>query len=178
MDWSRRLAVALAAATVLAGTGVALGAGQLAPLTAQRTLDSQILVAINRARADHGLAPLRPAAPLSAAAAFHSREMVEHGFFAHTSYGGGPFSQRLARFYPSNGYRSWSVGETILWVSPNVDARAAVRDWLNSPEHRRILLGSTWRELGISALHASSAPGAFQGLEATVVTADFGARAR
>jgi uncharacterized protein YkwD len=185
MVWSRRLSAALAAATALAGTGVAVAATD-APATgtrstsvsAQSQLGGQILADINRVRATHGLGTVRAAWRLSAAAASHSHDMLAHGFFAHESFGGAAFWTRIARYYPSKGFRRWGVGETLLWVSPDVDAAAAVQDWLESPEHRRILLDPSWHELGVSALHVTSAPGDFHGLETTVVTADFGIRTR
>jgi uncharacterized protein YkwD len=143
-----------------------------------QSLDDRILVVLNQARGARGLRPLTPSAPLDAAAAAHSQDMLRHGFFAHDSFGGGNLEQRLDRYYPSTGFLTWTVGETLLWVSPYVDARTTVTDWLGSPEHRQILLGSTWRELGIAALHVGDAGGVFGGHEVTVVTADFGARAR
>ena len=41
-----------------------------------------------------------------------------------------------------------------------------------------ILLDPSWREVGVSAVQDSAAPGDFQGLQATIVTADFGVRSR
>jgi uncharacterized protein YkwD len=47
---------------------------------------------------------------------------------------------------------------------------------MGSPGHRENLLSQRWREIGISAVHASSAPGVYGGQEVTIVTADFGLR--
>jgi hypothetical protein len=33
-----------------------------------------------------------------------------------------------------------------------------------------------WREIGVSAVHAASAPGVYHGLPVTIITTDFGAR--
>ena len=49
---------------------------------------------------------------------------------------------------------------------------------MNSPEHRANLLDRSWREVGLSAVHAASAPGVYGGDEVTIVTADFGFRTR
>jgi hypothetical protein len=38
------------------------------------------------------------------------------------------------------------------------------------------LLDPNWREIGVSAVHASSAPGVYNGLPVTIVTTDFGVR--
>ena len=139
-------------------------------------LESQVLGQVNAIRARRGLRQLRISAGLSAAAAQHSREMAEDGYFAHESANGGAFWRRIQRFYGMGRYHSWQVGENLLWSSPDVDAAAALRMWLASPEHRANLLNGKWREIGVSAVHVESAPGAYHGLPVTIVTADFGAR--
>ena len=47
---------------------------------------------------------------------------------------------------------------------------------MGSPGHRANLLSPRWREIGIAAVHAASAPGVYGGHEVTIVTADFGVR--
>jgi len=102
--------------------------------------------------------------------------MAAYGFFTHESRDGTAFWQRIKRDYPKSGYRVWSVGETLAFSSGSIDAAAAVRMWMSSPPHRRVLLDPTWREVGVSALRVTSAPGDFQGDDVTLVTADFGIR--
>jgi uncharacterized protein YkwD len=178
-----RISVAAALlACVLAGFGAAAGAGtgavQSRSITARADLDRSILAQVNAVRVAHGLPPLHKSAALASAAAQHSISMARVGYFAHESANGQPFWRRVQRFYRSGGFHSWSVGENLLWVSPDVDAKEAVSMWLRSPEHRRILLKRDYRELGLAAVHAVAAPGAYRGLEVTIVTADFGARFR
>jgi uncharacterized protein YkwD len=48
--------------------------------------------------------------------------------------------------------------------------------WKDSPPHRENMLGTRWRDIGISAVHVAAAPGAYGGHEVTIVAADFGAR--
>jgi uncharacterized protein YkwD len=144
--------------------------------SAMRTLEQGVLANLNALRRQHGLAPLRLSSPLSAAARQHSTEMASHGYFSHNSANGSSFDRRIARFYPSRGRRYWSVGENLLWSSPDVDPVGALDMWLNSPKHRQIMLTARWREIGLSAVHVTSAPGTFGGREVTVVTADFGVR--
>jgi uncharacterized protein YkwD len=86
------------------------------------------------------------------------------------------FDRRIARFYPSGGSRYWSVGENLLWSSPDIDPSGAVEMWLNSPPHKKNMLTARWREVGLSAVHVVSAPGTFGSREVTIVTADFGVR--
>jgi hypothetical protein len=38
------------------------------------------------------------------------------------------------------------------------------------------MLTTRWREIGLSAVHVASAPGAYGGREVTIVTTDFGVR--
>jgi hypothetical protein len=100
------------------------------------------------------------------------------GYFAHDDFDGTPFWKRIQRLYPSSGFRRWSVGENLLWASPEITAAHAVQLWLRSGEHRKILLDPTWREVGLDAVHDSAAGGVFHGRAVTIVTADFGVRTR
>ncbi len=139
-------------------------------------LESQLLGKINLTRGRRGLRPLRLSARLTAAANQHSASMAAKGYFSHDSANGGSFFKRIASFYTYHGYSNWSAGENILWSSPDIDSGGALRLWMNSPEHRANLLNRSWREIGLSAVHAANAPGVYGGDEVTIVTADFGFR--
>ena len=110
-----------------------------------------------------GSAALRLSRQLAAAAAQHSTQMAQLGYFAHDSAHGVSFASRLRSFYPAAGHRCWSVGENLLWASPSIDAARALSLWMGSPGHRANLLSRRWREIGISAVHAASAPGVYGG---------------
>ena len=167
------VAASLAAAVALAGPAAAAGSRPAAHLSA---LEAGVLTQINNVRQAHGLAALRLSVTLSAAAVQHSAEMGRDGYFAHESFDHSAFWKRVQRYYPSTGYRNWSVGENLLWSSPDVDPPRAVTMWMNSPEHRANLLNPAWREIGLSGLHLDAAPGAYGGQAVTILTADFGAR--
>jgi uncharacterized protein YkwD len=139
-------------------------------------LASQLLGQINVTRARRGLRPLRLSARLTAAANQHSTSMAATGYFSHDSANGASFFKRIASFYSYRGYSRWSAGENILWSTPDVDPAGALRLWMNSPEHRANLLNHGWREIGLGAVHAASAPGVYGGDEVTILTADFGVR--
>jgi uncharacterized protein YkwD len=160
---------------VLAAAAVAAPA---APRHALRlsALESGVLRDLNRIRTQHGLAPLHLNASLTAAAAQHSREMGADGYFQHSSHDGTAFWRRIGRYYGSGGYGYWSVGENLLWSSPDVDPAHALELWMNSPEHRANILAPRWREIGVSAVHLQSAPGTYRGLAVTIITTDFGVR--
>jgi uncharacterized protein YkwD len=167
------LAAALAAPAALAA---APSASATRGLTSERALESGVLQEINLLRRKHGLVALRLAAPLTAAARQHSESMASAGFFAHESADGSPFWKRVRRFYGPTGSGYWSVGENLLWATPDVDAQRALELWLASPLHRQNMLTPRWREIGLSAVHSEAAPGAFGGGPATILTADFGVR--
>ncbi|MBA3733705.1 MAG: CAP domain-containing protein [Actinobacteria bacterium] len=166
------------AASVLGLWAVASPAGATSqrPASAMSSLEQGVLANINGFRHDHGLAPLRFSSKLAAAARSHSGEMARRGYFSHDSANGASFDRRISRYYSVAGKQYWSVGENLLWSSPDVDATGALNMWLNSPEHRTILLTARWREIGLSAVHVASASGTYGGREVTIVTADFGVR--
>lgn len=172
-----RIALAMVALAVAGGPAVTTAhATQSGRDKARATaLAADVLAELNSLRTKRGLVPLRVSSGLLAAAAYHSREMTQNGYFDHRSADGGVFWKRVARFYPS-GRAAWSVGENLLWASPEIDAAGAVRMWMGSPEHRKNMLDPTWREVGISALHLTAAPGFYKGLEVTILTANFGVR--
>jgi uncharacterized protein YkwD len=140
------------------------------------SLEAGVLKQLNAIRGQYGLVPLKLNASLSSAAVSHSQEMGVDGYFEHNSYDGTAFWRRIGRWYPSNGYGYWTVGENLLWSSPDVDASRALDLWMHSPEHKANILAPRWREIGISAVHLTTAPGAYRGLSVTIVTTDFGAR--
>jgi uncharacterized protein YkwD len=157
---------------------VVVPASRARPSGARRLLSSlelDIVARINAQRTTRGLRPLRVSRGLTAAATYHTRQMGQIGFFEHESVNGAPFWRRIERFYPSGrGY--WSVGENLFWESPDTSASSAVREWMKSPPHRQNVLDREWRDIGISAEHFESAPGAYGGRSVTIVTADFGVR--
>jgi uncharacterized protein YkwD len=144
--------------------------------SATHALEQGVLSNMNALRREHGLSPLRISSGLSTAARKHSTDMATRGYFSHTSVGGTSFDRRIARFYPMGHKRYWSVGENLLWSSPDVDPARALEMWINSPEHRKVMLTARWREIGLAAVHVPAAPGSFGGREVTIVTADFGVR--
>jgi uncharacterized protein YkwD len=162
-------------------TPAAAPAGKSAPQrsrarTAMAVLEDSIIDRMNQVRRSHGLRPLRANTKLRAASLFHSRDMGRRGYFEHDSISGTAFWRRIERFYPSRGFRSWTVGENLLWGTDTYDAAFAVREWMNSPPHRENILSRDWREVGIGAVYFANAGGEYRGRRVTIVTADFGAR--
>ena len=172
---TRLVALAITAFSLCIAVSPA-GATANRPATAMSTLEQGVLADINAFRAQNHLAQLRLSAPLTASARAHTRQMAAAGYFAHESADGSAFWRRIQVFYTSSPWRYWSVGENLLWSSPDVDASGALTMWWNSPEHRKNMLTARWREIGLSAVHVPAAPGTYDGREVTIVTTDFGVR--
>ena len=117
---------------------------------------------VNAFRAGHGLPRVRPSRPLSRAADTHSRDMVARSFLAHESSDGTPFSLRVRRYATALG-----VGEALAALSQG-GAAAVVDMWVNSPTHRAILLGPSFRRIGVSRRWGTLGTGPM-----ALVTADF-----
>jgi uncharacterized protein YkwD len=84
--------------------------------------------------------------------------------------------KRIQRFDPSGTGSFSSVGENLLWSSPDVSPRKALQMWLASPDHRANLMHSRRREIGVAALHEARGPGVYKGVDVTIVTTDLGVR--
>ncbi len=169
------LLLALSAALPMAASAQTL-ADARTTVTAADALEGPLLAKINDVRRARGLQPLVLSKSLSRATDAHARAMARGGFFSHDSADGTSAIGRIKRFYSVEGYRSWALGENLLWRSPGVTPAQALQMWLTSPPHRRVLLEPDFREIGLAAVHATRAPGDFRSLDVTIVVADFGAR--
>jgi len=180
----RRFFVVLAVLAIIpAGSAVGSnppGAGsrsvEASGLTSVSSLEGTVVAAINVVRRQNGLQPLRLNRVLTVAARAHSLSMAEYGYFSHTSLNGAPFWARIKPVYPPLPGRTWSTGENMVWQSPELTAAQVVDMWLHSSAHRKNLLAPRWREVGVGGVRALAAPGVFDGLDVTIVTADFGVR--
>ena len=105
-----------------------------------------VVCEINRVRRGRGLAPVRAHRGLTRMAGSYARAMVARGFFSHTTPAGTTLGARLR----AAGYRGRSAGEVLAWGEGRyASPRAAVRSWLHSPPHRRVLLGRSYRDVGV-----------------------------
>ena len=141
-------------------------------------VEAAIFAELNAVRMEKGLRSLAPSPGLQAAARAHSRAMLATGRFRHESANGTSFSERIRRFYPSQGFLWWTVGENLIYQTDDVQAGDAIAAWLGSPPHRRNLLSTSWREICIGAARSLAGPGDFRGEPVAVVTVDFGSRNR
>jgi uncharacterized protein YkwD len=147
-----------------------------ATLSAADGVERPTVTRINEIRREAGLKPLRVSIRLAEAAEAHALAMGRDGFFSHESADGTAFWKRIAKWYGSKGFAHWTVGENLLWASPTVSPAEAVRLWLESPPHRRVLLSPQWAQIGLAAVHVRNGTGVYNGLDVTILAADFGAR--
>jgi uncharacterized protein YkwD len=113
---------------------------------------------INTERAKHGLAPLHYSQRLASSATGFARRLMATDRFAHMG------------IHPSAAFHR--VGEALAMHQgwrPRLGG--TVRDWLNSPGHRALVLGTSFGFVG-----AGSARGRFGGGPATIWVLQFGAR--
>ena len=138
---------------------------------------ARLLVAeVNGVRRSYRLPALALSPRLQRAGAGHALALARAGQFTHSWPDGRPFRNWILGFYPPARFNYWSVGENLVWASPTLTAEQAVKDWLASPTHRRVLLAPAWRQVGIGVVDAVAAPGAYGGSDVTVAAAEFGVR--
>jgi uncharacterized protein YkwD len=169
------LATIVGLAAAAAAPSAATPAGVSAPVSLD-ALASGVIQQVNVIRRQHGLPAVKLNQSLAEAASSHSDEMASDGYFDHASFDGTAFWKRIGRWYGSGGYTYWSVGENLLWSSPETDAPKALRLWMASKPHRANILNPGWREIGVSAVHIDQGPGVYGGDPATIITLDFGVR--
>ena len=128
---------------------------------------------VNAERSKRGLRPVSRDADLGQAARKHARDMVRRGYFSHVSPGGSTLGDRLR----SAGYgrgQGWRAGEALGWGTGSLATpNSLVDEWLDSPPHRRILLDSGYRELGVG-IAAGEPRDAQSSLPGATYTLDFG----
>jgi uncharacterized protein YkwD len=102
---------------------------------------AELVEAHNKERAKEGLPPLKSDPKLRQAALVHARDMAEHGKMAHEGSDGSTPAQRAER----QGYRYVNTGENVAYGQETVDS--VMRTWMNSPGHRKNILGD-FSEIG------------------------------
>ena len=136
---------------------------------------SAVLCLLNDRRHAHGLAGLRAIPDLRVAAQRHSRDMVAHGYFSHTSPTAGDFVSRIRRSGYLDGARSWGAAENIAWGTGSYGTPASiVRAWMESPGHRANILNGRFRDIGIGVV--AGAPPPDPAASGGTYTTDFGYR--
>ena len=128
-----------------------------------------VVCLVNEERAERGLKALEVDSRLAAAARRHSQDMRKRRYFAHVSLSGKTDVQRAK----AAGYgRFRSLGENLAWGTGRLASpRSIVRSWMESPGHRRNILFSTFRDVGVGIALGAPVKGISGG---ATYTADFG----
>jgi uncharacterized protein YkwD len=100
---------------------------------------------LNRARIDEGIEPLAWSAALSEVGLEHAVEMYAEGYFAHASPVTGTVGDRLD-----------GAGITFIVAGENLALAATADDvhlgLMSSPGHRRNILGTSYRRVGVAVV--------------------------
>ncbi|MDM7921646.1 MAG: CAP domain-containing protein, partial [Pyrinomonadaceae bacterium] len=102
---------------------------------------------MNAERAANGLSPLKWNETLARVARLHSASMAENSYFSHRGIDGSMVDDRAAVY----GVTNWlAIGENIAYLRGYEEPEAtAIKNWLNSPSHKKNMLSTQWRESAI-----------------------------
>ena len=105
--------------------------------------EAEVIRLVNDIRAEHGLKSLTANWELSRVARFKSQDMLDKGYFSHTSptYGS-PFQMIKAFGIP---YRTAGENIAMGYATP----QAVVNGWMNSSGHRANILNASYKEIGV-----------------------------
>lgn len=101
-----------------------------------------VVEAHSRERKEAGLPPLKASTKLQAAAQAHARDMAEHEKMNHKGSDRSTPFERIER----QGYRYRRAGENIAYGQPDVEA--VMKVWMNSPPHKKNILGG-FSQIGV-----------------------------
>ncbi len=109
----------------------------------------EVLRLVNVERCSRNLQPLALNPQLTAAALRHSKDMANNNFFSHVGSDGSKFYERIK----DAGYHYKSAAENIAagYSTP----AAVMNGWMNSDGHRKNILNSNYREMGLALVKKS-----------------------
>jgi uncharacterized protein YkwD len=132
-----------------------------------------VLCLHNRIRQQHNLPLLKDNTKLRKAAVGHSADMVDEGYFDHTTPSGTGFVDRILGAGYAKRNDAWTLGENLAWGTGDLSTAAGVMDaWMASSGHKANILKRSYREVGIGIRIGVPKDA---GVGATF-TADFGAK--
>ncbi len=174
----QRPAVLSAAATIASVLATPCQNTEITPDAANVTLAREaVLCLVNRVRAEHSLAPLKPNPQLQEAAESHNAEMLQVDYFAHVSPNGETPVQRIrSTGYIASESVGYVIGENLAWGTYSLSTpKAIVAAWIASPGHLANILESRYTETGVGVTAAvpqslgEGAPGATYAQEFGVI---------
>lgn len=158
---------AKASAAPCANTTITPDAGNL------ELVRAALLCLHNQIRVQSGLPTLKDNAKLRKAATGHSNDMVNDGFFDHTSPNGDTFVDRIIGAGYAKRNDGWTIGENLAWGTGELSTPQAIMDaWMNSAGHKANIVKKSYKEVGIAVRLGVPTDGTV----GATVTADFGAK--
>jgi uncharacterized protein YkwD len=132
-----------------------------------------VLCLHNQIRQKNGLPLLKDNAKLRKAAIGHSVDMVDEGYFDHTTPGGTSFVDRILGAGYAKRNEGWTLGENLAWGTGDLStANGVMQAWMNSAGHKANILKRSYKEVGVGIRLGVPNDA---GVGATF-TADFGAK--
>ncbi len=115
------------------------------------SIRQQILTLVNAERQQAGLSALMRESHLESAAQKHAEDMNRRNYFEHnTPEGKTPTEQIKDSSYPLTG--RWTTGQNI--ARGQKTAEQVMKDWMNSPGHRKNILNSSFQHLGVGYVNS------------------------
>jgi uncharacterized protein YkwD len=140
--------LALTTASFLIATVATVRADETQSAASYEETEDQMALLVDRARVANGLLPLARAQSLDRAAGAHARDMAARGYMEHTGLDGSmPASRAADAGYNTPRGGAWLVVEVIS--ARGDPPEPALNWWLSDGLHRRVVLRSYWREMGI-----------------------------
>jgi uncharacterized YkwD family protein len=115
-----------------------------------KTLEQQVIDLVNKQRAANGLGMLKSNWELCRVARYKSQDMINKGYFSHTSptYGS-PFNM-MENF----GIRFSAAGENIAYGQRT--PQEVMNSWMNSHGHRANILSPSYNQIGVGVAKKSN----------------------
>jgi uncharacterized protein YkwD len=126
--------------------------------------ESGVIDLTNVVRTSEGLATLNHNTLLTAIAEERAKDMIERQYFGHVS----PSGDRVALVASRSGYQYKVIAENLA-AGMFSNSQRVVDAWLQSPGHRKNILSSQVRDIGVSVLK-----GRINGTDGWVVVQVFG----
>ncbi|MEL4105387.1 SafA/ExsA family spore coat assembly protein [Oscillospiraceae bacterium WX1] len=115
-----------------------------------KALEQQVIDLVNRNRVSAGLAPLAANWELSRVARYKSQDMINKGYFGHTSPTYGSPFKMMEEF----GIHFTAAGENIAYGQRS--PQEVMNAWMNSPGHRANIMSPIYNQIGVGVAKASN----------------------
>ena len=145
------VAIAIALASPVSASAACSGAGETPSPASVEQAQEAVRCLINKERRDGK--NLRQRDTLEAAAQYHATDMAMLGYFSHNApSGSNSFDRAVASGYLGNG--GGGVGE-VIGEGYGYSPEAAVRGWMASGAHRRVILSRQFRHIGVGVANVN-----------------------